>query len=104
MNFYETVKRFCEQKSMSIPQMCEKAGISCSIVYDIKRGRKSGVNRKTAEKIAAALEITVSELYNEKSPGAVAPREQEAIELLKQLNAEDYKEALSYLSYLANKK
>lgn len=104
MNFYERVKELCEIRNLTIPQMCEKAGISFSIIYDIKSGRKHDVSRKTAEKIAAAFEITVSQLYNEKSPDAKAPRDKkydEIFSLLASLSDEKIAEAVRYLKFLA---
>lgn len=106
MNFYERVKELCEIRNLTIPQMCEKAGISFSIIYDIKSGRKHDVSRKSAEKIAAALEMTVSDLYNEKSPDAEAPRASEHIdfiELLDTLPEEEQKKVYEYLQLLSDK-
>lgn len=63
MNLYERIEDLCKSKKISINKMCGIASISSSVLYDIKSGRKTDLNRKTAEKIAAALEISVDELY-----------------------------------------
>lgn len=47
--------------------MCKKGGISPSIIYDLKSGKKTGISRKTAEKIAAALGIDIEQLYTEET-------------------------------------
>ncbi len=66
MNLYERIEQLCKSQGLSINKMCEKAGIRSSILYDIKSGKKQGVSRATAEKIANALRISVDELYGEK--------------------------------------
>ena len=66
VNLYERIEQLCKRQSLSINKMCEKAGIRSSILYDIKSGKKQGVSRATAEKIANALRISVDELYGEK--------------------------------------
>lgn len=105
MNLYEKIQELCKNANLSVNKMCIKAGIKSSILYDLKSGRKTDLNRKTAEKIATALEITVDELYGkEKTPDAVAPREEkynEIFSLLSALPEEKLAEAVRYLKYLA---
>ena len=106
MNLYEKIQRLCKNANLSVNKLCAKAGISSSILYDLKSGKKVDLNRKTAEKIATALEITVDELYGkEKTPDAEAPRDkkyEEIINLLSALPEEKIAEAVRYLKYLAD--
>ena len=105
-DLYNRINDLCRTNGLSIPKMCEKANIRSSVIYDLKSGKKSGISRKTAEKIAEALEITVSEIYNEKTPDAVAPRANEHIkfnELLDTLPEEDRQKVYEYLQFVADK-
>lgn len=103
-DLYNRINNLCRTNGLSIPKMCEKANIRSSVIYDLKSNKKSGISRKTAEKIAEALQITVSELYKEKTPDAEAPRAEvaEAYKLFNDLSAEKQQEALNYLRFLSN--
>ena len=105
VNLYDKIQELCKNANLSVNKMCIKAGIRSSVLYDLKSGKKSDLNRKTAEKIATALEISVDELYGkEKTPDAVAPREEkynEIFNLLSALPEEKIAEAVRYLKYLA---
>lgn len=105
VNLYKRINDLCKSKNLSIPKMCEKAQIRSSIIYDLKSGKKENISRKTAEKISAALGITVSDLYNEKAPDTEAPRAEiaEALLLIESLSEDKQKQALDYLRFLANK-
>ena len=105
VNLYDKIQELCKNANLSVNKMCIKAGIRSSVLYDLKSGKKSDLNRKTAEKIATALEITVDELYGkEKTPDAEAPRDKkydEIFSLLASLPDEKIAEAVRYLKYLA---
>lgn len=66
MDLYNRIDELCKSKGLSIYKMCKLAGISFSIIYDLKSGKKTGINLKTADKISNALGISVDELYGEK--------------------------------------
>lgn len=106
MSLYESILLLVKEKGLTICGLCKKAGVPTSVLYDIKSGRKQGLSRGTAEKIASALEISVDELYGkEKSPDAEAPRDEkinEIISLLEALPEEKAAEAVRYLKYLAD--
>ena len=105
VDLYNRIDELCKSKGLSIYKVCKLAGISFSVIYDLKSGKKVDLNRKTAEKLATALEISVDELYGkEKTPDAVAPREEkynEIFNLLSALPEEKIAEAVRYLKYLA---
>jgi transcriptional regulator with XRE-family HTH domain len=107
VNLYDKIQELCKNANLSVNKMCIKAGIRSSVLYDLKSGKKSDLNRKTAEKIASALEITVDELYGkEKSPDAEAPRDIENAkfnELLATLPAEEQQKVYDYLQFVADK-
>lgn len=107
-SLYERIEELCKKEKMSIAKMCTKAGVSSSVIYDIKSGRKQGLNRKTAEKLAEVLNITVDELYGEteKAPDAETPRAKENDEFIKifeTLPEEKQQQVLDYLQYVAGK-
>lgn len=103
MDLYKRIDELCKSKKLSIPQMCNKAQIRSSIIYDLKSGKKENISRKTAEKISAALDISVSVLYDEKTPEAGASREQKyetIFNLLGGMSVENAELALKGLQYL----
>jgi transcriptional regulator with XRE-family HTH domain len=105
VDLYNRIDELCKGKGLSIYKVCKLANISFSVIYDLKSGKKVDLNRKTAEKLATALEITVDELYGkEKTPDAEAPRDKkydEIFSLLASLPDEKIAEAVRYLKYLA---
>lgn len=106
MEFYERIKYLAKEKGFSVCSLCKSAGVPTSVLYDIKSGRKQGLSRSTAEKIAAVLNVSVDELYGkEKAPDAEASEAefQEAINLLKQLSETERQNAIDYLKFLSSK-
>lgn len=63
MDMYNRIKELCESKELTIAKMCRAAGITPSIIYDLKTGKKVDLNRKTIVKIADALGMTIEEIY-----------------------------------------
>lgn len=108
VDLYERIEELCKNQKISISKLCTLAGVSSSVIYDIKSGRKQGLNRKTAEKIASVLQVSVDELYGEaeKAPDAETPRAKrndEFIEIFESLPEEKQKAVLDYLRYVAGK-
>lgn len=80
MDLYNRIDELCKGKGLSIYKVCKLANISFSVIYDLKSGKKVDLNRKTAEKLATALEITVDELYGkEKTPDTKVSEVEERI-------------------------
>lgn len=104
MTLYERIESLAKEKGFSVCGLCKTAGVPHSTIYELKSGKKVDLNRKTTEKLATALEITVDELYGkEKSPDAVAPREEkynEIFNLFYNLSEENMKLAIKGLDYL----
>lgn len=82
---YERIELLAASSGMSVAQVAHRAGISPSIFYDIKSGRKSDFSRKTAEKVAGALGITVDDLYKTESTPADASAEVPDSDLLREI-------------------
>lgn len=105
MTLYERIESLAKEKGFSVCGLCKTAGVPHSTIYELKSGKKVDLNRKTTEKLATALEITVDELYGkEKTPDAEAPRDkkyEEIVNLLSALPDEKIAEAVRYLKYLA---
>lgn len=106
MTLYERIESLAKEKGFSVCGLCKTAGVPHSTIYELKSGKKVDLNRKTTEKLATALEITVDELYGkEKTPDAEAPRDkkyEEIINLLSALPEEKIAEAVRYLKFLAD--
>ena len=67
LDLYSRIETLAQSKGLSVCGLCKAASVPTSSLYEIKSGRKSGISRKTAEKLSAALGITVAELYGESS-------------------------------------
>lgn len=61
-NLYETIKRLCDERGLTIARMCTEAGISKGILTDLKMGRKNTLSGNTLSKIAAVLGVSVDRL------------------------------------------
>lgn len=108
VDLYERIEELCKNQKISISKLCSLAGVSSSVIYDIKSGRKQGLNRKTAEKIALVLQITVAELYGEKekaldTEASRAKENDEFIKIFETLPEEKQQQVLDYLRYVAGK-
>ena len=86
--------------------MCADIGVSRSFMTELKKGRAKTVTFATAQKLADYFNVSVDyfDTEKEKSPDAVAPREEkynEIFNLLSALPEEKIAEAVRYLKYLA---
>lgn len=59
---YDRLAYLCEQKGIKGAKMCADLGLSKSLMTDLKKGRKSGVNAVTAQKIAEYFGVSVAYL------------------------------------------
>lgn len=62
---YNKIKLLADKGGLSINQLCKNAGVSPSTLSELKSGKVADLSRKNAERIAAALNTTVGELYSE---------------------------------------
>ena len=53
---------------MTANQLRVKAGLSPAIFGDLKHGRQKDISRKSAQKLADVLGITVEQLYSDDEP------------------------------------
>jgi repressor LexA len=63
-SLYENVKKLCDEHGVTPGKMCIDAGVSKSIISDLKAGRKKSIALDTAQKIADYFNVTVTELLN----------------------------------------
>ncbi len=78
LDLYNRIAALAAEKGLTLNALAKKAKITPSSFYDLKSGRIQDLSRKTAEKIATALEISVEELYKSKiAPDADAPEADE---------------------------
>ena len=107
MTLYERIESLAKEKGFSVCGLCKTAGVPHSTIYELKSGKKVDLNRKTTEKLATALEITVDELYGkEKTPDVEAPRDIKNAkfnELLATLPVEEQQKVYDYLQFVADK-
>ena len=86
--------------------MCADIGVSRAFMTELKKGRAKTVTFATAQKLADYFNVSVDyfDTEKEKTPDAVAPREEkynEIFNLLSALPEEKIAEAVRYLKYLA---
>jgi ribonucleoside-diphosphate reductase alpha chain len=67
--FVDRLKREIEARDTNPKQLAEAAGLNPTAVYDILKGKSVSPKLSTIEKIASALEISVSDLTGEQSSG-----------------------------------
>ena len=106
VDLYKLILDLCEQKGVSGGKMCADIGVSRSFMTELKKGRAKTVTFATAQKLADYFNVSVDyfDTEKEKSPDAVAPREEkynEIFNLLSALPEEKIAEAVRYLKYLA---
>ena len=66
-NLYENINDLVRARGMTINQLCKKSGVAPSTMSELKSGHTTDLSRKNAEKVAAALGVTVGTLYGEPS-------------------------------------
>lgn len=78
LELYNRISELAAQKHLSLNALAKVAEVPASAFYDLKSGRIKDLSRKTAEKIATALDVSVEELYGtKKAPDATAPEADE---------------------------
>ncbi len=65
-NLYENIQSLCEEKGLTVSAMCNQAGISKSVMSNLRNGRTEFLNVKTAVKIAFALGVSVDDVMHGK--------------------------------------
>lgn len=69
---YETIINLCNEKGITITELCRQSGASRGSLTDLKMGRKSSLSASTLSKISAYFGVSVDYLLgnteNEKKP------------------------------------
>lgn len=102
----EIITNFQKEKGYrSVRAIANESGVPVSTLYDVLKERTISLSVENSQKLATFMGVSVDELYGkEKSPDAVAPREEkynEIFNLLSALPEEKIAEAVRYLKYLA---
>lgn len=71
VNLYNRLNMFCEEKGISLYQMCKDLGFPVSTTTDLKMGRTKTLSQKKLEKISEYFGVSIDFLLG-KSP---SPRE-----------------------------
>ena len=106
VDLYKLISDLCEQKGVSGGKMCADIGVSRSFMTELKKGRAKTITFATAQKLADYFNVSVDyfDPEKEKTPDAVAPRDEkysEIFRLLDSLPEQKLLEAVRYLKFLA---
>lgn len=63
-NLYKNIAELCSDRGISVSAMCDKVGISKSIMSNLKNKRSDSITLKTAEKIAAFLDVSTDRILH----------------------------------------
>jgi len=110
VNIYATIARQLRlrrlQAGLTIEDLADAAGISVSFLAYLETNKKKP-SLDTISKIAAALNVPVSELFNEKTVPAVAGEKQKTLnrilKLLQNQSPENTETILATITVLAKK-
>lgn len=110
MNIYATVARQLRlrrlQAGLTLEDLADNAGISVSFLAYLETNKKKP-SLATIAKISAALNVPVSELFNEAALSGLSDEKQKTLnrilKLLQNLSAEDTETVLATLTVLAKK-
>lgn len=74
-NLYERILEICEARNMTKAQMIQRAGISRSIMTELKAGRTKTLSMDTIQKISSALNVPADVLVDlgEQDPRDIPP-------------------------------
>lgn len=70
---YENIMTLCDAKGIRGGKMCVEAGVSKSLLTDLKMGRRSGVSAVTAQKIASYFGVSVGYLLGDETDQPSGP-------------------------------
>lgn len=61
-DLYNRIRIACENKGISIAEMCRRTGIGQGTISDIKHGRQASMGAEKIDKISSALGVSVAYL------------------------------------------
>lgn len=102
------IKRFREEKQMSLSELASRAHVAKSYLSSIERNLQVNPSLQFLEKIADVLDASVQELIEEQHPGHDAKLDQEWVQIVKEamdsgISKEQFKEYLEYSKWKNNK-
>ena len=65
---YDIIREACYKKDISVSQMCDECGISRATMSRVRNGSTKSITPKVARKIAAYLDLDMSELIGANRP------------------------------------
>lgn len=84
-NLYSRIEELCKERGTNITEMCRASGASRGSLTDLKKGRTSGLNTGTLEKLSSYFGVSVDYLLGneqQKTPTPEGERNYEDMELL----------------------
>lgn len=79
---YERIAQLCTKRDISAYRLCKDIGIQPSVITDLKKGRKSGLSAKNADKIASYFGVSVGYLLGTEAEtkSALTPKEKRRVD------------------------
>jgi len=107
LGIYDTIKKLCDERSLSIYAMCSETGISRSVLTELKAGRSKTLSAKHLAKIADYFGVSVDYLLGKESNSneliGTEKQETKTAPALTKRDERDIARALeSFMQYLAN--
>lgn len=65
-DLYKNIQSLCEEKGVSISKMSVEVGLSKSTLSNLKNGRSDTITKKTAQRIADYLGVTIDDVLHGK--------------------------------------
>lgn len=59
---YNRIEELCKANKISITEMCKQAGVSRSIMTELKKGRTNSLSQSTLEKISEYFNVKIDDL------------------------------------------
>ena len=90
-DLYNRIRIACENKDISIAEMCRRTGIGQGTISDIKHGRQASMGAEKIDKISSVLGVSVAYLLGTEKENAPAQADkdvQEIIETLRHLDSD----------------
>lgn len=103
----EKIKKIRENKSMSISELAEKAGVAKSYLSSIERNIQSNPSIQFMEKIGQVLGVSVNELLREDSVDGIEGLDDEWLLIVQEamdsgISKQDFKEYLAFNKWKNN--
>lgn len=63
IRLFHNIERLSYEKGMTVSSVCKRAGVSPSVIYDLKYERKETLTDKTIRKLCSVLECSPNDMF-----------------------------------------